>query len=59
LTYDYFKSLGFPEDSIQAALLNIELMKELDSGDDDSINKFKIKLIELRKLPFKIFWLLF
>jgi hypothetical protein len=38
-----------PEDSIQALLLFFEIAKELrnDNKDDDSIQKFKIKLDQL------------
>lgn len=46
LNYEYFKSLGYPDESIKAALLNIRLIKELKS--DESIEKFKIKLQEIR-----------
>jgi hypothetical protein len=50
LTYDYFKSLGVNEDLIQATLLFIEFDKELNNEDEDndSIQKFKIKLDELK-----------
>ena len=59
LNYDYFKSLGFPEESIRAALFNVGLMRELESESADSMQKFKNKMQEIRKLPFDIFWLLF
>jgi hypothetical protein len=48
MTYDYFKSLGMNEDSIQGIMLLVEFEKEVinEDEDDDSIQKFKIKLLD-------------